>query len=185
MVACNLAISLAKCGWRVVLVDANLRDSHLADCLGIENSVGLSDVLSAGRPVGDVLNQWRPAPLLVLPSGTTSPNPSALLTSPRLSSVLRELEDQADIVLFDTPPVLSTPDATALARRCTGTLLIARYGRTRREHVSEAVRRLETVHAKVLGTVLNFAQPASQKFTGHETRRLPEAFERRRVVMQR
>lgn len=185
MVACNLAVSLAECGWRVVLADADLHGSHLADSLGVEGSAGLSDVLFNGHAVGDVLRQWGPESLSVLPSGTISRNPSALLTSPKMSSVLRELEERADIVLFDAPAVLSATDAAILARRCTGALLVARYGRTRREQVTEAVERLETVHANVLGTVLGFVPTAGRRLAGPDLLRLPEPAGRRHFVLPR
>jgi capsular exopolysaccharide synthesis family protein len=184
MVACNLAVSLAECGLRVVLADADLRGSHLADSLGLENAAGLSDVLFTGHAVGDVLQQWGPESLSVLPSGTVSRNPSALLTSPKMASVLRELEDRADIVLFDAPAVLSATDAAVLARRCTGVLLVTRYGRTRCEQVTEAVERLETVHANVLGTVLGFVPTASRRVAG-PLLRLPEPAGRHQLVLPR
>jgi capsular exopolysaccharide synthesis family protein len=185
MVACNLAVALAESGLRVVLADADLRGSRLADGLGVENSAGLSDVLSDGRALEEVLQRWGPESLFVLPSGTGSRNPSALLTSPRMASLLRELEQRADIVLFDAPAVLSATDAAILARRCTGALLVARYGRTRRERLAETVERLETVQASVLGTVLGFVPTAGRKLAGHELLRLPGPAGRRDPVMQR
>jgi non-specific protein-tyrosine kinase len=174
MVACNLAVSLAECGLRVILADADLRGSRLADGLGVENSAGLSDVLFNGHAVGDVLRQWGPESLSVLPSGTVARNPSALLTSPKMAAVLRELRERADIVLFDAPAVLSATDAAVLARHCTGALIVARYGRTRSGQVTEAAERLETVHATVLGTVLGFVPATRRGLTGAELLRLPE-----------
>jgi capsular exopolysaccharide synthesis family protein len=184
-VACNLAVSLAECGLRVVLADADLRGSRLADALKVDNSAGLSDVLFNGHAVGDVLQHWGPGSLSVLPSGAISRNPSALLTSPKMASVLRELEERADIVLFDAPAVLSATDAAILARSCTGALLVARYGRTRCEQVAEAVERLETVHANVLGTVLGLVPTARRRLDGPELLRLPEPAGRRRLVLPR
>jgi non-specific protein-tyrosine kinase len=83
--------------------------------------------------------------------------------------ILLELEQRADIVLVDTPPLLSVTDASILARICGGTLLVARCGRTRREQVTRAVERLEAVDAGLLGTVLNFApaNEADQYAPGH------------------
>jgi capsular exopolysaccharide synthesis family protein len=184
MVACNLAVSLAECGWRVILADADLRGSGLAGRLGVENTVGLSDVLFSGRAVDDALLRWGPDSLSVLPAGTISRNPSALLTSPRMASVLGELERRSDIVVFDTPALLPATDAAILARRCAGALLVARYGRTRREQVTEAIDRLETVHARLLGTVLCFAQPTGRSGPRQGLLRLPVTAERHGFAMR-
>jgi capsular exopolysaccharide synthesis family protein len=156
MVACNLALSLAEVGWKVILVDADLRGSGLSARLEIEPGAGLSSVLADDRAVGEVLQQW--GPLSILSSGPVVRHPSELLASEKMPSILRELEREADIVLFDTPAMLSTTDAAVLARVCTGTLLVTRQGRTRREDVIQAVEQLKTVRAKILGTVLSFAQ---------------------------
>lgn len=183
-VACNLAVSLAECGWRVILADADLRGCGLAGHLGVANAVGLSDVLFNGRAVTDALVQWGPESLSVLPAGTISRNPSALLTSPKMASVLSELERRSDIVVFDSPALLPATDAAILARRCTGALLVARYGRTRREQVTEAIDRLETVHARLLGTVLCFAQPPGRSGPRQGLLRLPVTAERRGFAMR-
>lgn len=183
-IACNLAVSLAEAGWKVILVDADLRGSYLAARLGIEEAAGLAEVLGGGRAVGEVLRQWGPESLSVLPGGAAAGNPSELLASRKMPSILRELERQADIVLIDTPPLLSTTDAAILARWCTGALLVARHGRTRREEVAQAVERLETVHARVLGAVLNGDQPTNGKlFNGGF--RLSRPVDQRRLAAQR
>jgi non-specific protein-tyrosine kinase len=74
---------------------------------------------------------------------------------------LGELEQKADIVIFDAPPLLSVTDAAILARLCAGALLVTRFGRTRQEQVAQAVERLTMVDARLLGSVLNFAKPES------------------------
>jgi len=161
-IACNLAIALAEAGARVILVDADLRRPRIADYLGIEAPTGLTNVLSDGTAIADVLRPWGPGSLRVLPAGPVPPGPSELLVAPRFLATLRELEGQADIVLFDAPPLLAVSDAAIIARGCAGAMLVTRQGRTSEEQVVQAVERLTVVQAALLGTVLNFAQPASR-----------------------
>jgi capsular exopolysaccharide synthesis family protein len=161
-IACNLAIALAESGVRVILVDADLRRPRVGDYLGIGETAGLTNVLSEGMAVTDVLRSWGSGSLSVLPSGPIPPNPSELLASRTFRATLRGLEGKADIVIFDAPPLLGVCDAAILARTCTGAILVTRYGRTREEHVVQATERLAAVNARLLGTALNFVQPAGR-----------------------
>lgn len=154
LVACNLAVALAETGRKVILVDAGLRGAGVAAQLDIGEEEGLTSVLAHDRPVAEVLRGWGPESLYVLPGGP--PRPDVLLASPRMTSLLDELEELADIVVIDAPPVSACAGTAVLARRCTGTVIVARYGRTRREAVELTVERLELVRARVLGGVLGF-----------------------------
>jgi non-specific protein-tyrosine kinase len=166
--ACNLAITLAKAGWHVVLVEADLRRPRIARYLGIEGSAGLTSVLIGKAAIADVLQPWGDEPLSVLPSGPIPPNPSELLSSENMKHTISELTDLGDIVLVDAPGLLPVTDAAVLARICDGTLLVTRYGKTRREQVAQAVKRLDAVDARLLGCVLNFApRKGGEDYSGH------------------
>ena len=182
-IACNLAIALAEAGARVILVDADLRRPRIADYLGIEAPTGLTNILSYGTAVADVLRPWGPASLSVLPAGPVSTGASELLVSPRFLATLRELEGQADIVIVDAPPLLDVSDAAIIARGCSGAMLVTRQGRTRHEQVVQAVERLMVVRAVLLGTVLNFAQPASRTSIPLPVPRQATAADRKRVTV--
>jgi non-specific protein-tyrosine kinase len=156
-IACNLAITLAEVGWRVILVEADLRHPRIADYLGVQARGGLTGVLRGADPLDDALQQWGSSTLSVLPGGPVPANPSELLAARAMPRILRELEERADIVLVDTPPLLYVTDASILARACGGTVLVARCDKTRREQVAGAVERLKAVDAGLIGTVLNFA----------------------------
>jgi non-specific protein-tyrosine kinase len=153
----NLAITLAQAGWRVILVDGDLRRPRIPDYLGIEGSTGLTDVLIEKARLDDVIQTWGEPSLSVLPSGQIPPNPSELLGSQGMRSVLAQLTRDYDMVILDAPPLLPVTDAAALAAICDGALLVARYGKTRREHVARASELLSSINARLLGTVLNFA----------------------------
>jgi capsular exopolysaccharide synthesis family protein len=155
--ACNLAITLASAGVRVILVEADLRRPRVAEYMGIEGAVGLTDVLIGRAQLDDVLQPWGTAPLSVLTSGALPPNPSELLSSAQMNEIIGTLRSRADIVLIDAPPLLPVTDAAVLARECDGAIIVVRQGRTSREQVTRAVDALRSVDARVLGTVLNMA----------------------------
>ncbi|MGW0594309.1 polysaccharide biosynthesis tyrosine autokinase [Streptosporangium sp. NPDC002607] len=152
----NLAITLAQAGWRVVLVDGDLRRPSIPHYLGIEGAIGLTDVLIDRARLNEVIQVWGEAGLSVLPSGQIPPNPSELLGSGGMREVLAQLTGAYDMVIIDAPPLLPITDAAAIAALCDGALLVARYGRTRREHMARASELLASINARVVGTVLNF-----------------------------
>lgn len=155
--ACNLSIMLADAGWRVLLVDADLRRPRLADYLGLEARVGLTDVLIGDVALHDVVQPWGDRSLSVLPSGTLPPNPSELLGSAAMSDLLASLKEQADIVVIDTAPLLSVTDGAVTAAQADGALLISHCGRTSATQAAGAAEALKTAGARLLGAVLNMA----------------------------
>jgi non-specific protein-tyrosine kinase len=96
--------------------------------------------------------------LSVLTSGPLPPNPADLMGSRRMEKVIAALSEQADQVLFDTPPVVAVTDAAVLATKADGVLLVISAGKTRREYARTAVQRLEQINARLVGTVLTNVQ---------------------------
>ena len=152
--AANLALALAEAGVRVVLLEGDLRRPRIADYLGIEGAVGLTDVLVGRAALDDVLQQWGSSTLSVLPSGPIPPNPSELVGSAQMHRLLVELRTRAELVLIDAPPLLPVTDAAVLAQASDGAVLVARHGHTTREHAARSLRALQAVNARLLGTVL-------------------------------
>lgn len=155
--ACNLAITLTQAGLRVILVEGDLRRPRVAQYLGVEGAVGLTDVLVGRADLEDVLQPWGDGLLQVLTSGPLPPNPSELLGSGQMQAVLRQLEDKADVVLVDAPPLLPVTDAAVLSAITSGAILVVRAGVTRREHAARAIEVLRGIDAVVYGAVLNMA----------------------------
>lgn len=155
--ACNLGLTLASAGVRVILVEGDLRRPRVADYMGLEGAVGLTDILIGRAHLDEVLQPWGTSSLSVLSSGALPPNPSELLSSTQMSEVIRAMRARADIVLIDAPPLLPVTDAAVLARECDGALVIVRHGKTTREQLTRALAALSSVDARVLGTVLNMA----------------------------
>lgn len=155
--AANLAVIFAEAGRRVILVEGDLRRPRVADYLGLEGAVGLTNVLAGQADLADVLQPWGRGGLVVLPSGSVPPNPSELLGSKMMGELLDVLSEEFDLVLIDTPPLLPVTDAAVLAARTDGAIVVVRQGSTRRQHVAQAVNSLTQVDARILGSVLTMA----------------------------
>jgi capsular exopolysaccharide synthesis family protein len=165
--ACNIALTLAQSGARVVLVEGDLRKPAVGKYLGISNAAGLTNVLAGQHELRDVLVSYQRDTLAVLPSGPTPPNPSEMLGSQQMRQLLANLAAAYDIVIIDAPPLLPVTDAAVLAAAADGAILVIRHGKSRREEVERATQALTSVNAKVLGTVLNFA-PRQKRRGGYD-----------------
>ncbi|MFI7587859.1 polysaccharide biosynthesis tyrosine autokinase [Spongisporangium articulatum] len=164
----NLALTLALGGAKVVLVDGDMREPKVSEYLGLNKAAGLSSLLVGRYGLRDVLIRYRTDNLAVLPVGPLPPNPSELLASTQIEKLLRRLGDYYDYVLIDAPPLLAVSDAAALAAIADGALVVVQHRRTKRDELRRAVRALETVNARVLGTVLTFAPPTKRQ-VGYRT----------------
>jgi capsular exopolysaccharide synthesis family protein len=165
----NIGVVFAQNGLRTILVDSDLRRPMLHRIFQLPNRTGLSNVLLA--PVTqvneEIIQSAGVANLQVITSGPIPPNPSELLGSTRMSQVIAELRDLADVVIFDSPPVLSAADAALLANRLDGTILVAESGRTRREAALRAVEQLQRAGANLIGGVLNRLQKRTGGYYYH------------------
>ncbi|MEJ1088241.1 polysaccharide biosynthesis tyrosine autokinase [Microbacterium sp. Mu-80] len=154
-IAASLARTLADASESVVLVDGDLRRPTVADTMGIRGDLGLTDALAGRVQLADVLHQASDTTtLIVLPAGTIPPNPSELLGSERMGTILSDLGKHA-IVIVDAPPLLSVTDSAVLTRHADGALLVTSVGKSTYDHVEKAITAVERIHGKVLGIVLN------------------------------
>ena len=175
--AVNLALAFAEAGGRVLLIEGDLRRPRVADYLGIEGAAGLSNVLAGQVAVDDVLQPWGDKGLTVLPSGVIPPNPSELLGSDAMATLLGEQRKRFDMIIIDTPPLLPVTDGAVVSVKVDGAILVARSGRTGGPQVSRAAADLRTVDARLLGCVLNMHPVAGQTpyYYGGGTERVPAA----------
>jgi succinoglycan biosynthesis transport protein ExoP len=150
-VATNLAKAMAQAGQDVIFVDADLRGPEVGPGPGAGED-GLVDVLAGERDLDAVMGEMevRGGRLRILPSGTPPPNPSALLSSDAMRSLLGWLAEDADVVVLDTPPMLAVSDALPLVGQVSGVVLVGRLGRTTRD----AIRRLTAVISNTGGVLL-------------------------------
>ena len=159
----NLGVVLAQAEKRVILVDADLRRPSLHTLFHLDDTLGLCEVLG-GTPVVNALQPTPVQGLSVLTTGKLPAIPSDVLSSGRMTKLLEQLGAQADLVLFDTPPVLAVSDAALLASQTDGVLLVIHTGKTRREQAQAAKDVLERAHARLLGAVMLNA-PTDQKMS--------------------
>ena len=157
----NLAVVLAQTNQKVIVVDTDLRRPVLHKVFSVPNNTGLTAALLAGEAwtVGDHLQSTEIENLMLLPSGPVPPNPSELLGSHRMGHLIQALANEADIVIFDSPPVLAVTDAAVMARQVDGVLIVADAGRTKEGALVNATAELQKTGANVLGVALNRLDP--------------------------
>lgn len=151
--AVNLAVAAAERAQRVLLVDADLRRPSVAEYLGIDGGVGLTNVLLGSATPAQAIQ--RVGSVDVLPSGMLPPNVTQLVTSDAMARLFQELLMRYDFVVVDAPPLLPVVDALTFAKLTDGALLVARQRATRRKQLRLALESLQHVGATVLGVVLN------------------------------
>ena len=167
--AANLAISLAETGARVALVDGDLRLPRIAEYMGIEGAVGLTDVLIGRAELADVLQKWGRSHLYVLPSGRVPPNPSELLGSRNMERLLTTLTSEVDYVIVDAPPVLLVTDAAVISKFTGGSILVAAAGRTTKGELTSAVSALENIGNSLMGVVVTMLPTKGPDAYGYGT----------------
>ena len=151
-IALNLALAAARQGKNVLLVDADLHRPRVHERLGLEAARGLSDVLSANASLDDSIQTFQAGDgrLSVLPAGKVPPNPSELLASERMQSLL---ETPMDLIVLDTAPLLAVSDAIPLLKQVSGVIVAARIDATSRDGVKRVAQTVRTAEGTVLGVV--------------------------------
>ena len=151
----NLAVTLAQLGGRTLLVDADMRGPRQHQIFGIDNSAGLSGILS-GRAEAKVIQQVPGVPsLFVLPVGITPPNPLELVERPAFGLLVRELLSKFDHVVVDTPAAQYGSDCAVIAARCGAALVVARKDKSQVSSLEELVSNLAETPAILAGVIFN------------------------------
>jgi len=152
----NLAVVIAHTGKRVIIVDADLRRPALHKVFGLPNAIGLTNMIvrENGQFV-DLLQEAGQPGVRILASGPLPPNPSELLGSARMEQVIEQLRAEADVILFDSPPILAVADAAVLGSRLDGVVLVTDAGHTRFEALARAKAAMSRGTSHLLGVVIN------------------------------
>ncbi|HYU27303.1 MAG TPA: polysaccharide biosynthesis tyrosine autokinase [Thermoanaerobaculia bacterium] len=151
----NLATVLAQMGKPVLLIDADLRRPRLQKVFKGKMNLGLVNYLAANIPLEDVIQETNVPNLSAVLSGPNPPNPSELLASDRMKSLIHEVRSKFAYVIFDSPPVLAVTDAVVLAASADGVVLCVHGGQTPRDLVQRSAERLRQSNIPVLGAILN------------------------------
>ena len=149
----NLGVSFAELeGSKVLLVDADLRKPSLAACLGMEPARGLTELLSGRLDLQSAIRSTSVERLHLLDAGARPFNPSEVLSSRRLDDLFAHLKEEFGYVIIDTPPVIPVTDASVVAAKADGTLLVVRLEHSPRSLVQQAARTITELGGNLLGT---------------------------------
>jgi capsular exopolysaccharide synthesis family protein len=154
-VAANLAAAIAIGGQAVTLVDGDLRRPTVANSLAVVDGAGLTDVLVGRVTPGEVIQDHPDVPgLRVLASGAIPPNPSELLGSKAMQTLISDLAQDA-MVIIDAPPLLPVTDAAVLTRSADGAIVVISHNGTLDTELSASLGHISSVHGRTLGIVFN------------------------------
>jgi succinoglycan biosynthesis transport protein ExoP len=172
----NVAITMAQAGMKTLLVGSDMRKPMLSRVFGVEASPGLTDILLGNHPWRDTvktitdiimgkmsLDEVMITPgldnLHIITAGSIPPNPTVLIESGRLREFMEEAQKEYDLIIFDSPPILSTADAVVLGGKVDGVLLVYRVGSVSRGLLKRAATQLKQVKCNILGVILNGMKP--------------------------
>lgn len=170
-VSANLAITFAQVGKKVILVDADMRKGRQAKIFNLPSNRGLSNYISnldengveLNEDLGKFIKETEVPNLSVITSGTVPPNPSELLSSPKLEKMIEELKKCYDIIIFDGAPIVPITDSLILARMLGSTIIVTLYNKTKKDDLKKVKNGIESVGGKILGTCINCVPIKSSK----------------------
>lgn len=163
----NLALAIAQTGKKVLLIDADMRCPRVHKLFGLQQQLGLSDVLSGEVELPNALLTTEVQNLSILGSGVSRASPAEMLTSDRFQRVIKDVRSEFDYVLVDSPPLLAVSDPCIVAAQTDALLLVLRLGKNRRAVAKRAKEMLATHGVKLLGMVVNGVEDSSEYAEGY------------------
>ncbi len=161
----NLALSMAmEVNKTVLLVDADLRRPMVHNYFGLEPKYGLSDYLTRGVPIEEMLINPGIGRFVILPAGRPIENASEMLSSPRMGDLVEELKSRyrSRYVIFDLPPMLVVDDVLSFAPYIDASMLVVEEGKSKQEDITHCVELLRDMN--LIGTVLNKSTETSTSY---------------------
>ena len=172
----NLAITFMQAGYRVLIIDGDLRKPKLHRYLNVQNDIGLAHILGGFNEVKEGIHPTAYEKLQVIPSGHIPPNPAELLTSTNMKELLTRLEEFYDYIFIDTPPINLVTDGVVLGPITSGTIMVVREGQTHHKDLQMGLNKLEFAGTKVLGFVLNDMKKGQGGHKKHKGYKYGEAY---------
>ncbi|MEE9351780.1 MAG: polysaccharide biosynthesis tyrosine autokinase [Thiotrichaceae bacterium] len=164
----NLATVLAQEGKNVVIIDADLRKPSLHEYLDMVNDRGVTDVLVGKVSLDDALQVSEVPGLTILSAGVIPSNPVKLLASKSMMDLLDSLSDRFDQVVIDSPPVLGMADSLILSNRAHGTVFVAASEDSKKESISNALKRLNRSYGNVIGVILTKVKTGKGHYSSYD-----------------
>ncbi|VGJ67511.1 polysaccharide biosynthesis tyrosine autokinase [Klebsiella pneumoniae] len=166
-ISTNLSATIASTGKKVLFIDADLRKGYVHKMLGGQNIHGLSDVLSGQSSVESVIERIPSAEFDYIGRGQVPPNPAELLMHRRFETLLKWASDNYELVIIDTPPILTVTDAAIIGRYAGTTLLVARFEENTAKEIAVSVKRFEQSGVLVRGCILNGVVKKASSYYGY------------------
>jgi polysaccharide biosynthesis transport protein len=156
----NLSTTIARSGYSVLLIDSDLRRPRIHSIFRLNNLSGLSTYLAGATSDIETVFKRPLTNLTVIPAGPIPPNPSELLSSQRMHELMRILNERFDVIVWDSPPLMTVTDSLILSKMLDGTIIVTRAGKTTYEMVSRGLKLLQGMResdsrSRVLGVLLN------------------------------
>lgn len=150
----NLALSFSQSGKKILVLDCDIRRPNIHEYFNIFNHIGFADLIINKLDFKDVIQKYSDN-LHIITAGKTLINPSELLNIENILPVFEHLQNQYDIILIDSPPVITFTDAQLLSAVSDGVIMILSMGETRKKLCKKALQLLSNVNANIIGMILN------------------------------
>jgi succinoglycan biosynthesis transport protein ExoP len=161
--AANLAVAMAQMGERVLLIDTDMRRHNMHKVFGIENLIGISDMIVDHTNSDTGIRNLTQIPnLSVITGGTLAPNPSELLGSNNMRQLLSALRERFDRIILDSPPLMAFSDCLVMSRLADGVVFVIHGGVTGRGNIKKTTDAIANVQGRILGVVLNNVDMSKQ-----------------------
>ena len=159
-ITANLAVVMAQAGYKTILIDADLHRPSQHEIFQVENSLGLTDILTTKDMPQIPWQETKVSGLSLITSGSFLPNPSEWLGSTKMYDLIEKLKgEKFHTLIFDTPPIGFVTDAAILSSMVDGTILVIETGKTNRTEALKAIEAIQKVGGEIIGTILNYKKP--------------------------
>ncbi|WP_318767831.1 polysaccharide biosynthesis tyrosine autokinase [Escherichia coli] len=166
-VSSNLAAVIAQTGKKVLLIDTDMRKGYTHKLFNENNSNGLSDILSGKTEISLAIKTIKSAGFDYISRGMVPPNPAELLMNKRFGDLLEWANNNYDIVVLDTPPILAVTDAAVIGHYVGTTLLVARFELNTAKEIEVSIKRFEQTGIIVKGCILNGVVKKASSYYGY------------------
>jgi len=161
-IATNLALVMAQNGSRVLIMETDLRRPNISRWLNIEARPGLTEYLSGKSKSTVKATQFDN--VYCVPAGGTHTNPAELLGSKAMDDYLNSMNEHFDFIIIDGPPILGLADSMVLSSKVDGVLMVVKAASTEKDAVGETVKRLRTINAPLVGSILNYVDLSQREY---------------------